>query len=286
MLPKTTATAASGETAIGLVSIGLPVSTGDVVTAYIDGLAGDTTTPDVVCEWFEVDTLRPTTADRTLDVSVDGDAEANVTKWLGTAAATPNTAGVPKVDATLIEGTDATDALTAAAEAALASTDTTVGTIAADVTTLLSRLSAARAGYLDVLAGWTGTLRQALRAMTSKGAGEASADLTASGGTYVLTTDSLEAIRDRGDAAWTTGSSVLGTGSQTVIIECLNGAVPVDGCAVWVTTDSAGTNVVAGTLYTDAFGRVTVYLDPGTYYIWRQIAGVNYTNPQTIVVTS
>lgn len=74
MLPKTTATAASGETAIGLVSIGLPVSTGDVVTAYIDGLAGDTTTPDIACEWFEVDTLRPTTADRTLDVSAGGEA--------------------------------------------------------------------------------------------------------------------------------------------------------------------------------------------------------------------
>lgn len=68
--------------------------------------------------------------------------------------------------------------------------------VAADVTTLLSRLSAARAGYLDVLAGWTGTLRQALRAMTSKGAGEASADLTAGGGTFVNTTDSLENLKD------------------------------------------------------------------------------------------
>lgn len=50
-----------------------------------------------------------------------------------------------------IEGADATDAITAAAEAALTSTDTTVGTIAADVTTLLGRLSSARAGYLDNL---------------------------------------------------------------------------------------------------------------------------------------
>lgn len=76
------------------------------------------------------------------------------------------------------------------------------GLAAADVTTLLSRLSAARAGYLDVLAGWTGTLRQALRALATKAAGEASSDLTGGSSTYDLTTDSPEAIRDRGDAAW------------------------------------------------------------------------------------
>jgi hypothetical protein len=49
--------------------------------------------------------LAPTVAARTLDVSADGDAEANVTKWLGTAAATPTTAGVPEVDVTFWKGT-------------------------------------------------------------------------------------------------------------------------------------------------------------------------------------
>jgi hypothetical protein len=49
--------------------------------------------------------LAPTVAGRTLDVSADGDAEANVTKWLGTAAATPTTAGVPEVDVTFWKGT-------------------------------------------------------------------------------------------------------------------------------------------------------------------------------------
>jgi hypothetical protein len=57
--------------------------------------------------------LMPTTAARTLDVSADGDAEANVTKWLGTAAATPTVAGVPEVDVTHWLGTAAATPTTA-----------------------------------------------------------------------------------------------------------------------------------------------------------------------------
>jgi hypothetical protein len=57
--------------------------------------------------------LMPTTAARTLDVSADGDAEANVTKWLGTAAATPTVAGVPEVDVTHWIGTAAATPTTA-----------------------------------------------------------------------------------------------------------------------------------------------------------------------------
>lgn len=55
---------------------------------------------------------------------------------------------------------------------------------------------------------------------------------------------------------------------------------PIDNVAVWITTDEAGTNVIAGTLYTDANGQVTFMLDAGTYYVWRELAGYNFTNPQ------
>lgn len=109
-------------------------------------------------------------------------------------------------------------------------------------------------------------------------------------GAYANTTDSQEALRDRGDAAWTTGSSVLGSGSEAIRIRCLNGADPVDGAAVWITTDSAGTNVVAGTVYTDATGYTPLILldgaaSPGvTYYVWRQASGVNFDNPDEIQV--
>jgi hypothetical protein len=65
----------------------------------------------------------------------------------------------------------------------------------AGVTTLLTRLSSARAGYLDALAGWAGTLLGAIKAMSRKDAA-ASADI---GGTYAAATDSLEAVREKID---------------------------------------------------------------------------------------
>lgn len=60
---------------------------------------------------------------------------------------------------------------------------------------------------------------------------------------------------------------------------------PVDGAAVWITTDSEGGNVVAGTAYTNTAGKVRFMLEAGiTYYAWCQKAGVNFTNPTQINV--
>lgn len=86
MLPKTTCTAAAGETAIAMQSGPVTVRSGDVVTCYVDGLAGDTTTPDTTVRWFEMATLRPATADRQLIVAATGEASANVTLWKGATA--------------------------------------------------------------------------------------------------------------------------------------------------------------------------------------------------------
>ena len=54
ILPKTTMTAASGETAISGQSGWITVRNGDVLTVYVDGLAGDTANPDWSTRWFEV----------------------------------------------------------------------------------------------------------------------------------------------------------------------------------------------------------------------------------------
>jgi hypothetical protein len=77
----------------------------------------------------------------------------------------------------------------------------------------------------------------------------------------------------------------IGSGSETVTITVTDGADPVDGCAVWISTDSGGGNVVAGTQYTGATGQVVFLLDPGTYWVWKQKAGLEFTNPETIEVT-
>jgi len=51
--PKTVGIIEPGETAIGGQSIAVNVRNGDIVKVYLDGLAGDTTTPDTSVRWFE-----------------------------------------------------------------------------------------------------------------------------------------------------------------------------------------------------------------------------------------
>jgi hypothetical protein len=76
----------------------------------------------------------------------------------------------------------------------------------ANQTTILARLGA-----------WTGsglnTVLGGIRALAAKAAGLTPTDLS-TGTTFDNTTDALEAVRDRGDAAWTTGGG--GGGSETV----------------------------------------------------------------------
>jgi hypothetical protein len=54
ILPQTTMAAASGLTAISAQSGWITVRNGDVLTCYVDGLAGDTSTPDWTTRWFEL----------------------------------------------------------------------------------------------------------------------------------------------------------------------------------------------------------------------------------------
>jgi len=60
---------------------------------------------------------------------------------------------------------------------------------------------------------------------------------------------------------------------------------PIAGASVWVTTDAAGTNVIAGTLATDAAGQVTFFLDAGTAYVWVAAEDYTGTNPTQVTVS-
>ena len=54
---------------------------------------------------------------------------------------------------------------------------------------------------------------------------------------------------------------------------------PIDGASIWVTTDSAGANVIASGTTNDS-GVVTFYLDAAeARYIWRSRAGYTFSNP-------
>jgi hypothetical protein len=81
-------------------------------------------------------------------------------------------------------------------------------------------------------------------------------------------------------------AGAVGSGAVSTTIEILDSSNnPIDGVEVWITTDSAGSNVVAGTLVTDAFGYATFMLDVGAYYRWAQKAGYNFTNPAAFSVS-
>lgn len=75
-----------------------------------------------------------------------------------------------------------------------------------------------------------------------------------------------------------------GSGAVSTPITITDGTNPLDGVEVWVTTDQAGSNMVASGV-TDALGVVTFLLDPGDYYVWKQLAGWNFTNPEDLEVT-
>lgn len=58
---------------------------------------------------------------------------------------------------------------------------------------------------------------------------------------------------------------------------------PIADADIWITSDAAGTNVLASG-QTNQLGQVTFYLDAGTVYVWRQKSGWNFANPDTEVV--
>lgn len=80
-------------------------------------------------------------------------------------------------------------------------------------------------------------------------------------------------------------NSAVGAGSITYQLTVTSSGTPVAGVECWVSTDEAGSNVVAGTLTTNDFGVVTFLLDAGTYYLWRDSTTHSFPKPTTITVS-
>lgn len=100
-------------------------------------------------------------------------------------------------------------------------------------------------------------------------------------------TNTRAAKLDRLDVAVSSRVSA-GTGAiayTTTVTAPATGA-PIEGVAAWVTSDSAGANVIAGTQYTSASGACTFMLDAGSYYMWLQKTGWNFSNPVSITVST
>jgi hypothetical protein len=78
--------------------------------------------------------------------------------------------------------------------------------------------------------------------------------------------------------------SAVGNGGTAYTVTVTDGTLPLDGVAVWVTTDEAGSNAIAGPVYTNAMGQAVFALEPGSYYAFCQRSGINFQNPRLITV--
>lgn len=103
--------------------------------------------------------------------------------------------------------------------------------------------------------------------------------LEADGAVYRLTENALEQAP--------AGGGQTGSGALDVTVTVTDDlGTPLDGAAVWISTDQVGNNVVAGTKYTTAMGQVAFKLDAGAYWCHRQLAGYEFDpNPAQISVS-
>jgi len=101
------------------------------------------------------------------------------------------------------------------------------------------------------------------------------------GATFDTSTDSLEAIRNRGDSAWTTGGGASGSNAITLTITDTDDVNIVDAAVeVW---DSAGTSFIERKA-SNSSGQAVFNLDDGTYTVKVHKAGYSIAN-QTLIVS-
>ncbi|MFN9112820.1 MAG: hypothetical protein ACK5XN_22375, partial [Bacteroidota bacterium] len=113
-----------------------------------------------------------------------------------------------------------TDVITDAAVSAAAvtkiqsglATSTALAAVALNVTALVTRIPSTLFSGITYMSRWLG----AIAGKTADSTTRAEINLTPAGAGYNETTDSLEAIRDRGDAAWTSGGGAGGVTNITV----------------------------------------------------------------------
>lgn len=225
-VPITTAAVASGVTSAVFLSAPFWVTNTDVVKVYIVGLAGDTTTPDLITEWWE-------------EVQQTGDTYARL--------------GAP----------------------AGASIAADIASVATNVSTLLARLGAFTGTGINTVLGF-------LKAAMSKASSLTPSDV---GGTFDNTTDSLEAVRDRGDAAWLTSGGNGGALSLTYTLTSSVDSSAIQGATVELYAE-VGMVTLIDSQVTNALGQCTFSnLVAGTYYLKRIKSGWTFGNPDTETVS-
>jgi hypothetical protein len=155
-------------------------------------------------------------------------------------------------------------------------TSTALAAVATNVTALVTRIPATLFAGITSLANWLG----AIAGKTADSTTRTQINATTAGANFNETTDSLEAIRDRGDAAWITGATGQGSGARIVTITVRDSsASPVEAATVRVYR--------AGETYagvTNASGVTSFSLDDATFTVAITAAGFSFT-PVSLVVS-
>ena len=181
--------------------------------------------------------------------------------------ATGNEASIDSIDLALVNAkttnlpTDPADqsAVEAAITAATSplATASALATAQTGITTLLSRITANLFSGITYLSRWLG----AMAGKTADAGTLAEMQATPAGVTWDNTTDSEQALRDRGDVAW--GPGAAGEYSITLTVQT-SLAVAIPNQWVWL-LDASGA-VVSQPQQTNASGQVVWSLNNGTYY--------------------
>lgn len=151
--------------------------------------------------------------------------------------------------------------------------------------TLTARIPSTLFAGMTSLARWLGLMSGKTADATTLTEMQA----TQAGAGFTNTTDSLEALRDRGDAAWasSSGGSVGDAGPGTTVRQFRvvdQAGKPIPAAETWITTDLAGQNQIAGVLFANDQGYVEYRLNPGTYYFWRVHQDFTFTNPEPFTI--
>ena len=165
--------------------------------------------------------------------------------------------------------------LTSAYDAAkTAASQTSVDAVKTDTGNLVNRITSTLFSGMTSLGRWLGLLA----GRTADSTTLAEINATTAGATYANSTDSLEAIRDRGDASWAGGGGGM-TGAYAVTITVTDGTSPVPGALVRLKAGAA-----EDLKKTNGSGVAVFSADDNTYSVRITADGLTFT-PASLVVT-
>jgi len=176
----------------------------------------------------------------------------------------------------------ATDATFVAEVQSGLATSAALATVDSNVDTLVARITSTLFDGITSMASWLG----ALAGKSTDASTLAEIQSTTAGATFANSTDSLEAIRDRGDAAWAPGEAGSGDASQSTLlavqdqVEAIAGTL--GGTAISVTSRIAdGGSMVIYTgddLKVRSGTQVTVSISDAAGGIYSRLSAIGTSN--------